>query len=113
LEVYWLGYWLPRLTDVERRKLREDIVTLMREGIIETAPGRKYPLDEIGEAVAQAEQKGRRGKVFLVPGILLCLGDGITDLVAMGLPLHERRPSHAMRPASQTKPLLGTRFASR
>ncbi|MFE4413301.1 zinc-dependent alcohol dehydrogenase family protein [Streptomyces sp. NPDC056821] len=68
LEVYWLGYWLPRLTDAERRQLREDIVTLMREGIIETSPGRKYSLDDIGEAVAQAEQKGRQGKVFLVPG---------------------------------------------
>ncbi|MCO6010989.1 zinc-dependent alcohol dehydrogenase family protein [Actinoallomurus purpureus] len=68
LEVFWLGYWLPRLTDAERRQLGEDIVALMREGIIETSPGRKYSLDEIGDAVAHAEQKGRQGKVFLVPG---------------------------------------------
>lgn len=68
VEVYWLGYWLPRLTEAERRQLGEDIVALMREGIIETSPGRQYSLDEIGDAVAQAEQKGRRGKVFLVPG---------------------------------------------
>ncbi|MFI9271993.1 zinc-dependent alcohol dehydrogenase family protein [Kitasatospora sp. NPDC052896] len=68
VEVFWLGYWLPRLTDAERRQLREDIVALMREGTIETSPGRKYSLDEIGEAVVQAEQKGRQGKVFLVPG---------------------------------------------
>ncbi|MFJ5725927.1 zinc-binding dehydrogenase [Streptomyces sp. NPDC093149] len=68
VEVYWLGYWLPRLTDAERRQLGEDIVELMREGVIETSPGREYSLDEIGEAVAQAEQKGRQGKVFLVPG---------------------------------------------
>lgn len=67
LEVYWLGYWLPRLTDAERQQLGEDISALMREGIIETSPGRKYSLDEIGDAVAQAEQKGRQGKVFLVP----------------------------------------------
>ena len=40
----------------------------MREGIIETSPGRKYALDEISEALAQAEQTGRQGKVFLVPG---------------------------------------------
>ncbi|MFF3468182.1 zinc-dependent alcohol dehydrogenase family protein [Streptomyces sp. NPDC001984] len=68
LEVYWLGYWLPRLTDAERQQLGEDIVALIREGIIETSPGRKYSLDEIGDAVAQAEETGRQGKVFLVPG---------------------------------------------
>ncbi|MFV5994887.1 zinc-binding dehydrogenase [Streptomyces sp. NPDC056231] len=55
-------------SSAERRQLGEDIVALMREGVIETSPGRKYSLDEIGEAVAQAEQKGRQGKVFLVPG---------------------------------------------
>jgi NADPH2:quinone reductase len=68
LEVFWDGYWLPRLTDAERQQLTDEIVALMREGIIETSPGRKYALDEISEAVAQAEQTGRHGKVFLVPG---------------------------------------------
>ncbi|MGI5142732.1 zinc-dependent alcohol dehydrogenase family protein [Streptomyces sp. CA-106110] len=68
LEVYWLGYWLPRLTDAQREQLSRDIADLMREGIVETSPGRKYSLDQIHEAVTQAEEKGRQGKVFLVPG---------------------------------------------
>ncbi|MGW4205293.1 zinc-dependent alcohol dehydrogenase family protein [Streptomyces sp. NPDC004726] len=68
LEVYWLGYWLPRLTEEQRKQLGQDITDLMREGIVETSPGRKFSLDEIDEAVVQAEQKGRQGKVFLVPG---------------------------------------------
>ncbi|MGW0994715.1 zinc-dependent alcohol dehydrogenase family protein [Streptomyces sp. NPDC002520] len=68
LEVYWLGYWLPRLSDAQRRQLDQDIIDLMHEGIVETSPGRKYSLDDIQEAVTQAEQKGRHGKVFLVPG---------------------------------------------
>ncbi|QHA02457.1 zinc-binding dehydrogenase [Streptomyces broussonetiae] len=68
LEVYWLGYWLPRLTDAQRRQLGQDIVDLMRAGVVETSPGRKYSLDDISEAVVQTEQKGRQGKVFLVPG---------------------------------------------
>jgi NADPH:quinone reductase-like Zn-dependent oxidoreductase len=68
LEVYWLGYWLPRLEEKERRQLALDIVTLMRDGILETSPGRKYSLDEIGDAVARAETTGREGKVLLVPG---------------------------------------------
>lgn len=68
LEVYWLGYWWPRLQPSLRQQLAQDIVTLMREGIIETSPGRKYSLDEIDEAVAEAESIGRKGKVLLVPG---------------------------------------------
>lgn len=68
LEVYWLGYWLPRLEEKERRQLAQDIATLIRDGILETSPGRKYSLDEIGDAVARAETMGRQGKVLLVPG---------------------------------------------
>ncbi|MCW2872617.1 MAG: Zn-dependent oxidoreductase, NADPH:quinone reductase, partial [Streptomyces oryziradicis] len=36
LEVYWLGYWLPRLEEKERRQLAQDIATLIRDGILET-----------------------------------------------------------------------------
>jgi NADPH:quinone reductase-like Zn-dependent oxidoreductase len=68
VEVYWLGYWLTRLQEEERRQLTQDIVTLMRDGVLETSPGREYSLDEIGDAVAQAETVGRQGKVLLVPG---------------------------------------------
>jgi NADPH2:quinone reductase len=68
LEVFWLGYWLPRLDETARRQLVQEIVTLMREGILETSAGRKFPLDEIGAAVTQAESVGRQGKVLLIPG---------------------------------------------
>jgi NADPH2:quinone reductase len=68
LEVYWLGYWLRKLNDQERRQLVDDIVVLMRDGILETSPGRKFSLDEIRAAVAQAESTDRQGKVLLVPG---------------------------------------------
>lgn len=44
LEVFWLGYWLPRFDATTRRKLVQDIVAPMREGILETSPGRKYSL---------------------------------------------------------------------
>jgi len=68
LEVYWLGYWLPRLDETARRQLVQDIVTLVREGVLMTKPGRTYSLDEISEAVRSAENIGRDGKVLLVPG---------------------------------------------
>ncbi|MFG2040351.1 zinc-dependent alcohol dehydrogenase family protein [Dactylosporangium sp. NPDC048998] len=67
LEVFWLGYWLPRLDENARRRLVEDVADLLREGVLETSPGREYSLDEIAAAVTQAESPGRQGKVFLVP----------------------------------------------
>jgi NADPH:quinone reductase-like Zn-dependent oxidoreductase len=67
LEVYWLGYWLPRLDEAARGQLVDDIVALLGDGILETSPGREFSLDEVGAAVTQAESGGRQGKVRLVP----------------------------------------------
>jgi NADPH:quinone reductase-like Zn-dependent oxidoreductase len=66
-EVFWLGYWLTKFDAAARRGLYEDLVTLIREGILESSIGRKYPLDDVAAAVAQSETKGRSGKVLLVP----------------------------------------------
>jgi NADPH:quinone reductase-like Zn-dependent oxidoreductase len=68
LEVFWLGYWLPRLEKEERRKLTDATAALMRDGVLETKPGRRYSLNEIDAAVAQAESVGKQGKVLLTPG---------------------------------------------
>jgi NADPH:quinone reductase-like Zn-dependent oxidoreductase len=67
LEVFWLGYWLPRLEKTARRQLIQDIVTLLREGLLVTSGARKYAFDEIGTAVKHAEATGRQGKILLVP----------------------------------------------
>jgi NADPH:quinone reductase len=68
LEVFWLGYWLPRLETEARRQLADAIAGLIRDGTLETSPGRRYSLDEIGVAVTQAESVGGQGKVLLIPG---------------------------------------------
>jgi NADPH:quinone reductase len=68
LEVFWLGYWLPRVDTEARHQLTDAIAELIRDGILETSPGRRYSLDEIGAAVTQAESAGKQGKVFLIPG---------------------------------------------
>jgi NADPH:quinone reductase len=68
LEVFWLGYWLPRLEKKARRELMDAIDGLVRDGILKTSPGRRYSLDEIGAAVSQAESPGSQGKVLLIPG---------------------------------------------
>ena len=68
LEVFWLGYWFYKFDEAARRHLIQEVVTLMREGILVTSiAARRYSLDEIGAAVAQAESMGREGKVLLVP----------------------------------------------
>ena len=67
LEVFWLGYWFNRLDETARRQLVQEIVTLMREGILVTSAARAFSLDEIGTAVTQAEATGRQGKILLVP----------------------------------------------
>jgi NADPH:quinone reductase-like Zn-dependent oxidoreductase len=74
LEVFWLGYWLPRLDESgfyapgtpAGSQLAQEIEALMRDEVLVTTPGRTYSLDEIGTAVAQAESVGRHGKVLLV-----------------------------------------------
>jgi NADPH:quinone reductase-like Zn-dependent oxidoreductase len=73
LEVFWLGYWLPRLDasgfyppgTPAAVQLGKDIEALVRDDVLLTSPGRTYALDEIGTAVAQAESVGRHGKVLL------------------------------------------------
>lgn len=67
LEVFWLGYWLPRLDETAQRQLVQEIVSLMREGILATSAARTFSLDEIGTAVRQAEATGRQGKILLIP----------------------------------------------
>jgi NADPH:quinone reductase-like Zn-dependent oxidoreductase len=74
LEVFWLGYWLPRLDESgfyatgtpAGSQLAQDIEALMRDDVLVTAPGRTYSLDDIGIAVEEAESVGRHGKVLLV-----------------------------------------------
>lgn len=68
LEVFWLGYWLPRLDSGARHQLTDGIAELIRDGILGTSHGRRYSLDEIGTAVTEAESVGRQGKVLLIPG---------------------------------------------
>ena len=68
IEVFWLGYWLPRLEKEARQQLTDAIAGLIRDGILETSPGRRYALEEIEAAVTQAESVGKQGKVLLTPG---------------------------------------------
>jgi NADPH:quinone reductase len=75
LEVYWLGYWLPRLNESgffapgrpAIGQLIDEIVELIRGRILNTSPGKKFRLDDIHGAVTEAELVGHSGKVLLAP----------------------------------------------
>jgi NADPH:quinone reductase-like Zn-dependent oxidoreductase len=67
LEVFWLGAWLKEQNEADLHRLFEEIVALMREGVLGTVSARSFSLDDIGAAVTQAESTGRQGKVLLVP----------------------------------------------
>ena len=84
LEVFWLGYWLPRMEESARRQLVQDIVTLLHDGVLTTSAARPFSLAEISTAVAQAEATGKKGKMLLVPSRSTDRGRG-----------RGRKPAHA------------------
>ena len=83
LEVYWLGYFTEQLDQSGTQRLDQsgffaagrtamlqlidEIVDLIRAGILKTEPGKKFGLDDIQAAVTEAESVGRSGKAFLAP----------------------------------------------
>lgn len=75
LEVYWLGYWLPRLDNsgffpADRPAIPElidEIAGLIRAGILNTSPGKKFALDDVRAAVTESETVAHSGKAFLAP----------------------------------------------
>ena len=93
LEVFWLGYWFYKFDEAARRHLIQEVVTLMREGILVTSIAkRRYSFDEIGAAVTEAESMGRRGKVLLVPereDLPVVGAEGARSVQDRSIPLNE------------------------
>jgi NADPH2:quinone reductase len=58
--VFWLGYWFPGLGETARHDVIQEVVSLLRDGILVTSTvARTFSLEEIGAAVTQAESMGR------------------------------------------------------
>jgi NADPH:quinone reductase-like Zn-dependent oxidoreductase len=68
LEGFWLGHWLRERSIPSMLLLLREIASLMREGVLTTEIGAKFPLESVREAAIEAEQIGRRGKVLLTMG---------------------------------------------
>jgi NADPH:quinone reductase-like Zn-dependent oxidoreductase len=62
---FWLSVWVRRQSKLRMLWLFRSVNRLAREGVLTTAVGATYSLDEIQTAVREAEKPGRAGKVVL------------------------------------------------
>jgi NADPH:quinone reductase-like Zn-dependent oxidoreductase len=65
IEGFWLSEWVPQQGFLTMLSLFSQITALMREGTLATEKGTVYSLDQVAEAVREAEKPARGGKVLL------------------------------------------------
>lgn len=65
IEGFWLSRHMAQLGLLGKLKLVKNITKLLRERILHSEPGHLFPMEEIREAVVEAEKVGRGGKVLL------------------------------------------------
>jgi NADPH:quinone reductase-like Zn-dependent oxidoreductase len=65
IEGFWLSEWVQQQGIWTMLSLFSQITALMREGTLATEKGTVYPLDQVAEAVREAEKPARGGKVLL------------------------------------------------
>jgi NADPH2:quinone reductase len=65
VEGFWLSEWVRDQNPLAMLFLFRRLGRLIREGDLATEPGATFPLEQIREAVRQAEIPGRKGKVLL------------------------------------------------
>jgi NADPH:quinone reductase-like Zn-dependent oxidoreductase len=65
VEGFWLSAWARQQGPLRMLLLFRQITSLIRLGVANTEVGATFGLDQVREAVRQAEAPGRRGKVIL------------------------------------------------
>jgi NADPH:quinone reductase-like Zn-dependent oxidoreductase len=65
VEGFWLGDWVRQQGLLTKYRLMKRIGRLLVAGILTSAVGATYPLEQVREAVRTAAQPGRDGKVLL------------------------------------------------
>jgi NADPH:quinone reductase-like Zn-dependent oxidoreductase len=65
IEGFWLARWMENQGLWRKLRLVKRITGLMREGVLITDVGRCFALEQIADAVREAETSGRGGKVLL------------------------------------------------
>jgi trans-2-enoyl-CoA reductase len=64
---FGLSYGLARRTRAQVRELYADLAAKVRDGILRAPVEATYPIEEIKEALVHAQQRGRHGKVLVLP----------------------------------------------
>ncbi len=65
VEGFWLGHWMKERSIPSSLLLFREIASEIRKGTLATEVGPSFPLENIQDAVKQAEISGRKGKVLL------------------------------------------------
>lgn len=65
IEGFWLSIWARRQNPLRMLGLFRQITSLMREGVVSSDVGTRFPLDQVHDAVRLADAPGRSGKVLL------------------------------------------------
>jgi NADPH:quinone reductase-like Zn-dependent oxidoreductase len=65
VEGFWLSEWLRGQRPLRLLGLFREVRRLAREGVLQSAVGATFPLEQVREAVRQAATPGRHGKVVL------------------------------------------------
>jgi NADPH:quinone reductase-like Zn-dependent oxidoreductase len=65
IEGFWLSEWVQKQGILSMLSLFSQITSLLREGVLATEAGTTFPLDQVADAVREAEKPARGGKVLL------------------------------------------------
>lgn len=65
VEGFWLGHWMAERSIPGALLLFREIAALIRRGVLSADIGKSYPLEQVRDAVQEAAQVGRGGKVLL------------------------------------------------
>jgi NADPH:quinone reductase-like Zn-dependent oxidoreductase len=62
---FWLGHWIRERSIPKSLALFREIAHLMRQGVLTSEIKGTLPLDQVAQAVREAEQVGKAGKYLL------------------------------------------------
>ena len=65
LEGFYLGHYTQGRPIWKNLLMFKEITSLIRQGVLDTPPGPVFSLDQIADAVKEAEKPGKQGKVLL------------------------------------------------
>ena len=68
LEGFYLGHYMQSRPIWKNLLLFKEIARLIRAGVLDTPPGPVFRLEQIAEAVKEAEKPGKQGKILLKIG---------------------------------------------